>query len=260
MSVSWTLTDVELIVLWDRLFKDRIPQPLFALQRGSNLDGWERLAAEARDGLRARDDGALHDALARVAQADVLTRVHAFDPKDPEDPATRLRVLGARQGATAVLIRQLPGETVWHSGGFVITMGDAERLAGAMVGALPPCEAADGPDVRLVARESGDTDYRHGHSPAGAGYLDADRRSAAWFAHPADLVGAIETAQGTSIFGPRGITTHRIEWRDLSGVGRYAVPAGPEPVAVPVDGYRLAALIATDIAKVLQTLEDERHA
>jgi hypothetical protein len=260
MSVSWTLTDVELIVLWDRLFRDRLPHPLFALQRGGNLDGWERLATEAWEGLRTRDDGALNDALSRVAQADVRVRAHLTDPRDQQDPVTRVRVLGARQGASAVLIRQQPGETVWHSGGFVITMGDAERLAGAVVGALPQCPAAEGPDIPLVTRDRGHTEYHHGRSLAGADYLDADRRSAAWLEHPVALAGSIETAQGSSIYGSRGITTYRIGLRDLIGVGRYAVPETYDPIAVPVDRHRLAALIAADIAKVVQTLEDERCA
>ncbi|MBU3068087.1 ESX secretion-associated protein EspG [Nocardia sp. NEAU-G5] len=260
MSESWSLTDVELIVLWDSLFGEGLPTPLFALQRGSNVDDWAVLAAGARAALRARDDGALYDALTRVARADALVRLHAIDPADHEDPLTRLRVLGARQGAMAVLIHQLPGETVWHSGGFTITMGEAERLAGAMAGTLPPCPAASGPEIPLVSRRSGRADHRHGHSPARADYLDAERRSTAWLAHPADRAGAFEIVQGSSIFGPRGIIPHRVSWRDMRGVGRYAVAESAEPVAVPADRHRLAAMIDAEIAKVLQTLEDERCA
>ncbi|MGF6882761.1 hypothetical protein ABIA39_001703 [Nocardia sp. GAS34] len=260
MSESWSLTDVELIVLWDTLFGDRLPTPLFALQRGSNVDDWAVLAAGARAALRARDDGALYDALGRAARADVLVRLHAIDPRDHEDPLTRLRVLGARQGAVAVLIRQLPGETVWHSGGFVITMGEAERLAGAMAGTLPPCPQASGPDIPLATPRPGHTGPRHGHSPAHADYLDAERRGAAWRKHPADRAGAFEIVLGSSIFGPRGIIPHRVSWRDVTGVGRYAVAETAEPVAVPADRHRLAAMIDAEIAKVLQTLEDERCA
>jgi len=262
MSESWSLTDVELIMLWDSLFRDRLPTPLFALQRGSNVDDWEVLAADARAALRTRDDGALYDALTRVARADVLVRLHAVDPRNQQDPATRLRVLGARQGAVAVLIRQLPGETVWHSGGFVITMGEAERLAGAMAGTLPPCPQASGPDIPLATRQPGHTGHtgHTGHSPAHADYLEAERRSTAWLTHPVDRAGAFEIVQGSSIFGPRGITPYRVSWRDVTGIGRYAVAENAEPVASPADRHRLEAMIAAEIAKVLQTLEDEHCA
>ncbi|MFC9437149.1 ESX secretion-associated protein EspG [Nocardia sp. NPDC057030] len=259
MSRTWTLSDVELIALWDRLFKDGLPAPLFALYRGEDAEEWARSAATARAGLA--DDGGLPDALARIADADVRVSVRAFDPRRPDDPDGMVRVIGGRQGGVATLIRQLPGETIWHSGGYIVHTGDGSRLAGAMVGALPDRAAGQRPDTPLVtAPGNADTDHHYGRSRVQDSYAEADRLSAEWLDHPAERLGLIETSLGSSIFGPRGITPYRIEWRDLVGDGRYAVRDDVGPVAKPVDRPRLAAMITADIATVWQTLEDERRA
>lgn len=259
MIRTWTLTDVELIVLWHRLFTDRLPQPLFALSRGADGAEWEQLAAEARNGLRAKEDGVLHDALDRVARADIQVAVYAFDPRNPEDPRAAVRILGAQQGSMATMIRQLPGETRWHSSGFGITLTAAQGLAGLLTAALPVCAAGRLPDTPLVlVPDGGDTDHQYGRSLVYDSDLDAERRSAAWLDHPAERDGMIETSLGSSIFGPRGVTAHRISWRDLVGDGRYAIADAGAPVATAVDNRRLAAMITADITKVSQTLEDER--
>ncbi|MRH89376.1 hypothetical protein GFY24_18300 [Nocardia sp. SYP-A9097] len=258
MSRTWDLTDVELIVLWDKLFGDRLPAPLFALYRGANTEDWLRSAAAAWTGVR--EDGELHAALGRVARAEVRVAVHAVDPRDPDDAGGPIRILGGRQGAVATLIRQLPGETIWHSGGYVVSTGDADRLAGAVAGALPARDPGRLPDTPLLTAAGDSADHHYGRSPADADYLDAERRSAAWLARPAELLGVVETCMGSSIFGPRGVNPYRVVWRDLVDDGRYAVTAAAVPVATAVDRPRLAAMITADITKVLQTMEDERCA
>ncbi|MBU3066506.1 ESX secretion-associated protein EspG [Nocardia sp. NEAU-G5] len=259
MSITWNLTDAELVVAWDKLFGDRLPAPLCALLRVHYTDEYDHLAAATWDGLQARYDGSLQDALQRVARPDVQVIAHAVDPRNPEDSGARVRVLGARQGPVAVLIRQIPGESMWYSGGFVITMGAAERLAGAVVGTLPARDAGRLPDIPMVSSpECGDTDHWHGQSPVYDSYVELERRTTDWLHRPVDVLGVIETSQGSSAFGPHGPATRRIYWRDLAGDGRYAVVDTARPVVVGVDRPRLAALIATDIAATLQTVEDQR--
>lgn len=259
MIRTWQLTDVELIVLWHRLFTDRLPLPLFALYRGADGAEWEQLAADARNSLRDREDGVLHGALDRVARADIQVAVYAFDPRNPDDPSAAVRMLGAQQGSMATLIRQLPGETRWHSSGFVVTLAAADRLAHLLMAALPAGAPGRLPDTPLLLMpDGGDTDHQYGRSLVYDSDLDAERRSAAWLAHPAERDGLIETSLGSSIFGPRGVTPRRICWRDLVGDGRYAYADTGAPVATAVDTRRLAALITADITKVSQTLEDER--
>ncbi|MFI6172416.1 ESX secretion-associated protein EspG [Nocardia sp. NPDC051052] len=259
MIRTWNLTDVELIVLWHRLFTDRLPQPLFALYRGADGAEWERLTADARHSLRAKEDGVLHGALDRVAHADIQVAVYAFDPRNPGDPCAAVRMLGAQQGSMATLIRQLPGETCWHSSGFVVSLTAAEGLARLLAAALPACDAGRLPDTPLVlVPGGGDTDHQYGRSLVYDSDLDAERRSAAWLAHPVERDGLVETSLGSSIFGPRGVTAHRIFWRDLVGDGRYAFADTGAPIATAVDTRRLAAMITADITKVSQTLEDER--
>ncbi|WP_194837766.1 ESX secretion-associated protein EspG [Nocardia sp. XZ_19_369] len=261
MSRTWRLTDVELIDLWDSMFQDRLPAPLFALYRGESAEDWARLRAEARARTADIDDGALHDALIRVARADVLVSAKGFDPRHQDRPDALVRVLGARQGAVATLISQLPGESIWHSGGYVITAGAADRLAGAIAGALPERAAGRLPDTPLVtAPNDGATDHYYGRSKVQESYADVDRRSAEWLGKQAEFLGVIETRLGSSIFGPRGITRYRIEWHDLVDDGRYAVTDTAGPVATPADRPRLATMINAHITTVLQTLEDERRA
>jgi hypothetical protein len=261
VTVTWDLTDAELVVAWDKLFTERLPSPLCALLPVHYADELHRSAARTWAGLQDRYDGSLHDALGRVARADVRVVAHAVDPQHPEDSEARVRVLGAQQGSVGVLIQQLPGESMWHSGGFVITMGDAERLAGAVVGALPARDPGRLPDTPMVkAPDRSDIDHWYGQSEVHDSYPELERRSTAFLNYPVRVLGSIETSQGSSVFGPRGITTRRIYWRDLVDDGRYAIPDNTRPVAVGVDPHRLAALIATDIATVRQTLEDERRA
>ncbi|MFI9504698.1 ESX secretion-associated protein EspG [Nocardia sp. NPDC052566] len=261
MSRTWRLTDVQLIDLWDSMFQDRLPAPLFALYRGENAEEWARLRAEARAGMADEDEGGLRAALTRVAHADVLVSAKGFDPRRQDRPDGLVRVLGARQGAAATLIGQMPGESVWHSGGYVITAGHADRLAGAIAGALPDRAAGRLPDTPLVTApgEEG-ADYYYGRSKVQESYSDVDRRSAEWLAMRAEFLGVIEIRLGSSIFGPRGITRHCIEWRDLVDDGRYAVTETAGLVATAVDRPRLATMIAAHITTVLQTLEDERRA
>ncbi|MGV9614031.1 ESX secretion-associated protein EspG [Nocardia xishanensis] len=261
MSRTWRLTDVELIDLWDSMFQDRLPAPLFALYRGENAEEWSRLRAEARARTADAEDGGLRAALARIAHADVLVSAHGFDPRRLDCPDGLVRVLGARQGAAATLISQSPGESIWHSGGYVVTAGDAERLAGAVAGALPERAAGRLPDTPLVtALGDGGADYYYGRSKVRESYSDGDRLSAEWLGRRAECVGVIEIRLGSSIFGPRGITRYRIEWRDLVDDGRYAVTEAAGPIATAVDLPRLANLITAHITTVLQTLEDERRA
>lgn len=261
MSRSWRLTDVQLIDLWDSMFQDRLPAPLFALYRGANAEEWARLRAEAEAARGDTEDGGLCAALTRIAHADVLVSAQGFDPRSRDNPGGLVRVLGARQGAAAALIRQLPGESIWHSGGYVVSAGNADRLAGAVAGALPERAAGRLPDTPLVTvPDDGGTDHYYGRSKVQESYSDADRLSAEWLAEPSECVGIIEIRLGSSIFGPRGITRYRIEWRDLVGDGRYAVTQTAGPVATAVDRPRLANLITSHITTVLQTLEDERRA
>ena len=259
MTITWNLTDAELVVGWDTLFAERLPSPLCALLPQHYAEERTREAVRIWADLQDRYDGSLHDALARVARADVRVVAHAVDPLHPEDSEARVRVLGARQGSVGVLIRQLPGESMWHSGGFVITMGDAERLAGAVAGALPMRDPGRLPNTPMVKPpDLSDTDHWYGRSEIYDSYPELEQRSTAFLSHPVSALGSIETSQGTSVFGPRGITTRRIYWRDLVDDGRYAIPDTADPVAVGADPHRMAALIAADIAAVLQTLEDER--
>jgi hypothetical protein len=261
MSTVWELTDVELVGLWEKLFGERVPRPLIATARIRFADEFARAKRAAVEGVRGRyDDGLLDDVLTRVARADVRVVVHSADPRNPDDPRGRMRLLAARQGPVGVVIRQIPGETIWHSEGFVVTAGAGDALGRAVAASMPPSPAGRLPDVVVVPEREGDVDRHYGRAKVYDNYRELERRSDDWLRRPMSAYGIVETVQGRSIFGPRGITRRRIFWRDLIDDGRYAIRDLADHVAVGVDAPGLASMIDVDIAKALQTLEDERHA
>jgi hypothetical protein len=259
MSGIWELTGIELVVLWEKLHAEHLPPPLIFTSDTRYADDYRGEKDATWDCLRDKLDGTLAEVLGHACRPDVRVVVHGADPRDSSDPRGLVRLLGARAGHRAVLIRQLPGRTIWHSGGYVVTACEPEALAGLVVDALPAFGAGRTSDVVLVRDcDDNDMDHWYGRSAVHDTFDETERRSNTWLRAPACAIGTIDIIQGTSVFGPRGITQHRIMWRDQVADGRYAVPDVTPLTAIGVDSRRLTAMIDTRIARVVQTLEDER--
>lgn len=74
---------------------------------------------------------------------------------------------------------------------------------------------------------------------------------------PVTCAGAIFVGQGTSRFDRRRADRRMLEWRDISGDGRYLIIGSAPPMAQGVDAKRLTARIDTEIAGVARAVKDE---
>jgi hypothetical protein len=195
-----------------------------------------------------------------LAFPDLRIVAEGYDGQDPWKPEVPVRLHGVRRGDHGYVFSELSGETYWHSGGFTVTECDPVDLAGVIVRALPDVGPGRSADVALSTRvERNDLDYSYGGSAVRDSFDDSvSDRSATFLALPASCVGTIDVIQGRSRFGPRGITRHRLEWRDVEEDGRYAIDDGNPPIAMATDAKRLTAMTNTRVAEVVRAIKDER--
>ena len=256
-----SLSDLEFLVLWEETGNDTLPLPLsFAtdlrdriLFDQAKFDIRERLAV-------ARDDYA-DVVLQALAHPDIHLAVHAHDGDDPFLPEGSIRIYAARRGDQGYVVRQLPGKTIWHSSGFVITECTAIELAAAVVRELPEQPAGRYSNINLPQDNSeAETD------PDAFAMYDfveddgdsSDRLAEYLLTAPVRRIGQIDISQGSSRFGPRGITRRRLGWRDLADDGRYTIVGDSPAVAHGTDAARMINMINTEIAAVVSAIKDER--
>lgn len=258
MRRTWSFTDLEFLVLWEELGEEFLPAPLFFTSRTELWNDHLENKARAREALHDRDPE-LAGVLRVLHTPDVRVEVHGWDGRDRTAPEASIRMLGARYGDLGYLVVQQPGETARHSAGFTVTEFDAAELANEVVAGLPDTVAGAGRDTVLAEPEDIDeVDYGFGLSPAHetleGGVVD---RAAEFLSVPTPSVGTIEVVQGHSRFGPRGITRHLVQWRDLADDGRYVVTGENPPVAAAADRRRMVATLDTRITEVVLAIADE---
>ncbi|MEV6095110.1 ESX secretion-associated protein EspG [Nocardia sp. NPDC051981] len=258
MLRSWSFTDLEFLVLWEELGEELLPEPLFFSSRAPLWNSFQDSKIRAREGLRDRDPD-LADVLRALHTPDVRVELRGWDGGDWRVPEASIRAIGVRSGDAGYLLVQQPGETVRHAAGFTITEFWANDLAEEMVRMLPDVPMGRGREIVLAeARDVAETDYDFGLSPAHetleGGVVD---RATDFLSAAASSMGTIDVVQGRSRFGPRGITRHHLEWRDLAEDGRYLITADHPPVAVPADHRRMVAAVDTRIAEVVLVVADE---
>ncbi|MFF2552682.1 ESX secretion-associated protein EspG [Nocardia sp. NPDC058058] len=258
MLRTWSFTDLEFMALWAERGAEFLPEPLLFSSRAPRWSEHVAQLARARDGLRERDPE-WQDIFDTLSLPDVRVEVCGRDGRDASDPKGSVRLLGARRGDIGYVVVQQPGETVSHSSGFDVIACDAAQLAAELMAHLPDSEPGHGPELVLAEpADIEDNDYGFGLSPAhetmDGSVID---RAADFLAAPAVSRGVIEVVQGHSRFGPRGITRHRMDWRDLVDDGRYVVTGDHPRVAAPADPRRMIATVQTRITEVLMAIEDE---
>jgi hypothetical protein len=263
--MRWEFGDLEFVALWNRADGDFVPHPLTF---SSTIPTWEEFAtATARLAGRVhrlRDAGA--DDLIRVlTEPDIQITVLGNDGRDPFDPSGVIRLLCARKGAQGWVVRQLPGETIWDSSGFVATDCEATQLAAAITRELPKSPPGRIPEQPLTTAprpdesDSAATDHHYGRSSVLRQLEYAGVHTTRDFlTAPLDTMGEIEITQCHSKFGPRGCLTRRIQWRDLHDDGRYVIPPDEPPIAAAADDQHLIARINIEVAAIVQRVRDER--
>ncbi|MEV6273920.1 ESX secretion-associated protein EspG [Nocardia sp. NPDC051832] len=258
MTSRWELSDLEFVALWEPFRAGTVPRPFQFTSRIPDYDDYQREKEAIRDRMRNTLGQELGGALEAAACPDIRVVVAGYDGADPKDPKAQVRLLAVRRGGLGYVLVQLPGETQWHSGGYIIAEHDALVLAMAVAEALPDKSA--GRLGRLVLpRQGDDMDHSYQRSVAHELTHDPDRDRAVEFRRSQICgQGSIEISQGSSRFGPRGIVRRVLSWRDLDRDGRYAVTAANPPVAIGAGAERLAGLINAEIAEVVLAIKDER--
>ncbi|WP_328395542.1 ESX secretion-associated protein EspG [Nocardia sp. NBC_00416] len=260
MTRTWKFTDLEFVVAWEDTQADILPGPFVFTSRTPLYYDYQREKREIRERLRTTLDPDFHRVVDIAARPDIRIELHGWG-RDEEDPDSQIRLLAVRRGNDGYLLKQLPGETVWHSGGYIVTECAPVDLAGALTAELPEVAAGTRGET-VLARHSRnpDVDYSFGRSVVHDSFDDTVHEQTTGFLEaPTTGEGIITISQGISRFGPRGVFRIRMRWRDLDDDGRYAITLGPSPVAVPVEAKQLTAMLNDSIAEVVSAIRDERR-
>lgn len=262
MSRTWKLTDLEFFVLWERRREEILPAPFTFLSRTPYYEDFLREKSETEQRLHGCADRWFDEVLDIVAAPDLHIVVRGIDGEKPDNPLASIRLLAVRRGEQGYLLEQLPGETIEHSGGFVVAECDVLQLAAALVTRLPDTDPGRRPHIPLPAPpdHGDDMDDSCDRSVLKGAFGDGDLHDGIRFldAVPKNR-GLIVVRQGISRFGPRGRVTRQLEWRDLSDDGRYLLTMDRPPAALAADAKRLIAAINTEIAIVVRAIKDERN-
>jgi hypothetical protein len=262
MTRSRIFNDLEFVVRWEQRNREFLPHPLMYISKSRLRGEHERLKRELRDQVRTVPDYDADEIIETMTEADIRIVVRGWSEQDSDDPAKVVRLLGVRRGAKGFTIRQLPAETPWHTDGFAVTECDAIELAAELVAQLPEVDAGRLGEVALPpsAAVRDGMDYSRQRSSVLDSSFSFDvgdvEQANRFRSLPATDAGSISITQGGSRFGPRGITRHQLEWRDLTDDGRYVIT--PQ-AAVAADGLQMTKLINIRVAEVVRAIREERQ-
>lgn len=266
MSLTWEFTGFEFYVLWRDATDGRVPWPLGYTNRMKTEEEFRFVRRETRADLEEKlRDPEFERMLSALSRPDITVVAECADWRASDKPEQLVRLYAARQEDRGYVVSQQTGETYWDAIGFTVTECDAIRLADAVVAAIPEAEPGRISAVVLAGEQidpgtSGDElDYSYGQSAVHDSFTEtASDRAQRFLDSPATFTGIVEIHQKRSIFGPRGRTKHRLEWRDLEDDGRYVIDDQSPPVATSVDNAKLTAMINARIAAVVHAIKDER--
>lgn len=260
MTPTWKLSDLEFVVAWEMIQADLLPDPFIFTSRTRLYEDFQAEKQAVREQLRSSPDPAVEQVVEIMAQPDIRMVIQGWTG-DPGDAAGRIRLLGVRCGDAGYLVKQLPGETVWHSGGYVITEVHPLELSEAIATELPTAEPGTLEPTILPPPPADPTvayDYRR--SAVIGTFEESEEELAEQFLSvPTTGQGTISVIQGFSRFGPRGICRQELCWRDLREDGRYLIRLSDPLVATPADHARLTAAINEATAEVVASIRDERQ-
>ncbi len=258
MTVMMEFTPVEFAAMYDELKEESLPEPLSYRGAAQTFAESVRAKHEAWQALRRRSNGELEALTEALTRPDIRVIARGIDGREPENPKRSLRVLAVRQGDSAFVVRQQPGETMSDSAGFTVTRHDALALGDAVAALFPEAAAGSLRDFELVDTTAPDVDFSMSRSLVHDTGDDFAAEGAKFLSEPDDLAGTIEIEQGWSRFGPRGVLRLYLVWRDVVGDGRYVIVPGSPARVVPADRRRLVSLINTQIAEVVRAIKDDR--
>ncbi|MEC3919245.1 ESX secretion-associated protein EspG [Nocardia sp. CDC160] len=259
MENVWRFSDVEFVAFVESAGLPCLPRPLVFTSRTLLWDDY--LVEKSTAAVRARE--ILGPSTAPVSQAlvqpDVRVVMQSWDARNPANPQRSTRLYGVRCGDYGYVVEQLPGETHYHSGGFVVTECPAVALSNTLVSLMPEAKAG-GLGEMILRHESDGYDYSYGRSVALRPVNDTEEdRMQSFLDADVVAVGVVETEQGWSRFGPRAVVKHSFVWRDLANDGRYVLRFDNPPTVTAADESYLISSINSDIARVVSAIKDERR-
>ncbi|MGM7644042.1 ESX secretion-associated protein EspG [Nocardia sp. JW2] len=260
MNRTWNLTDLQLYVLWQWATSESLPWPFFCRTRTINPGELKREKAQALETLRRDEPEFVSFVLEALLEPDIKVVLHGHDGVDDMKVDALVRVMGCRRGDRGYVVRQKPGDTYWNSGGYVVTECDAVSLADYVVRELPENKPGREADLMLESADrTAQLDYSYAVSSVHDSFHDpAPLRAKQFESAPLLRAGEVEVIQGRSRFGPRGVTRHKLSWRDVVDDGRYVIAEEVPRVATAADAKRFTELINQRIAEVVRAIKDER--
>ncbi|MFJ4658130.1 ESX secretion-associated protein EspG [Nocardia sp. NPDC088792] len=255
MTSSWQFSEAEFYVLWmDQLGEDP-PDPFMFTSATRTAEEFDAELRAARESLSRQFDRDFRSAFDTISDPDLYLTVYGWDERARWSVGPMIRIRALRKGRKGYVIRQLPGPTHWRRGGYTVDECDPYELASVVVASLPPVDRGNRGDIELVTDDQ-ELDHDFRHSPIAAGVETEESRTKEFLTAPAATAGEIHIVQGKSAYGPRGITHHRVRYRDLEDDGRYAITDNPAR-ALAVDSSRLTSILDDRVAKVLQAMAEE---
>ncbi|MFE3222531.1 ESX secretion-associated protein EspG [Nocardia sp. NPDC059228] len=257
MTASWRFTEAEFYALWTDRTGEELPEPFMFTSTAKTADEFEDDLREARKGLSGKLGGDFQTAFDAIANPDLYLTAYGWDEQDRWATSSMKRLRATRKGPKGYLITQLPGETYWIRGGYVVEECDPLRLSDAIVAAMPSAEPGSRGDIPLISPDQ-DLDHDFGRSAIAARSETTVSAGQAFLKAPMTTTGEIAIVQGSSAFGPRGIARHKVLFRDLEDEGRYVITENPAQ-ALAVDQTRFVSVLNRYVASVVQAIKDERR-
>jgi len=259
MHRTWTVTDLEFIVLREKLLGRALPWPFSYVGPVRSRIDFLNEKARTWSALQQNWDPDLADVIVRAGDPEARVQIRAWDSRDRFNPAGRLALVGNRCGDRAVVVYGFCGDHFETYDRYRIVECDAQALSSVLADSLPAMQAGSQSRVELISFHSEETtDHWSGRSTLyDDGDNDVDVRNLNWQRARKSTVGTIRVTQGGSKFGRRGIAAKLLFWEDHPDDGRYLIDLTPPTTAIGIDAAGMAARIDQEIDEVLRMAQDE---
>ncbi|MFE3027494.1 ESX secretion-associated protein EspG [Nocardia tengchongensis] len=255
--MTWQFTDLEFKVLCNRYREGSTPAPFVYTCRTPDPDEYRRQLWAAGDELDQRLDSDFRAVFEAVADPEIVVLVFGWNDAKLDSPDEYLRVHGVRRGRRACVLIQQAGESLEHSTGVTMIECEPEELARVLVAQLSEVPAGRSSAIPIVDEPTVVDLYEAPRASAFDSFEESvETPGLRFLSTPTDQAGWIRILQARSKYGPRGVATSRLEWRDLPGDGRYVIDHDQEMrFAIGVDGRKLAGHIDAGIARIVEHME-----
>ncbi len=140
----WSLSALELTVLWHAIGRDVLPYPLRYRPTEDTAAAYERTYKTAASGVRAILDEDMYGPLRVLVEPEARIEVAGFAgaargvlPREDAAPAALVRIHTAVSGRSAVILTQEPTADPDRGGAVRMTLVGAHTLARRVIAALP---------------------------------------------------------------------------------------------------------------------------